>query len=442
MVRKHLPRRSVPEARVVPKVRASYAAVVVGLTIVASVVGGIHLSGQASARGVSAFLGSSGPKVVANITVGSEPNGVAYDSRTGEVFVANTGSGNVSVVCDGGPYCGADMKNKVVGTIAVGSNPYGATYDSAKGEIFVTHYNSAGSVAVISDSTDKVLTTVPVGDAPAADLYDPGAGEVFASNFGSGNVSVISDATNKVVANVGVGDGPYQMAYDSAKGEIFVPSEDSSNVSVICDGSSACGGAADLNKVVAVVALPTGSIPSGAGYDGARGEVFVACDVGHGNVSVISDATNAVVATVPVGSGSSTAVYDSMGEVYAPNYDSAAVSVISAASNSVVATIGVGMEPAFAAYDPSQSEVFVSNYGSGNVTVIWDGSTPSTPGSSSSGSFLGLSASEGFAVGALLGVVVGLAVGVGVGRLLLGKQRPAQGASAGGPPAPPPGASP
>jgi YVTN family beta-propeller protein len=378
--------------------------------------------------------------VVANITVGDEPAGVAYDNRTGEVFVANYGSANVSVLCDGGPYCGADMKDQVVGTITGVPAPYGAAYDAGKGEIFVTNFIGAGSVAVISDSTDHVLTTVRVGSSPAADLYDPGTGEVFASNFESANVSVISDTNNKVVANVSVGDGPYQMAYDSAKGEVFVPNEDSSNVSVICDGSAACGGAADRNKVVATVALRTGSTPSGAGYDGAKGEVFVACQ-DPGNVSVISDATNAAVANVTVGSGAATTVYDPVGEVYVPDYHASAVSVISAANNSVVATVGVGTNPSFAAYDPSQSEVFVSNYGTDNVTVIWDGSTPSTPGSSSSGSFLGMSASEGFAVGALLGVVVGLAVGVGVGRLLLGRHRAAPGAPARAPPVPPPGPS-
>ena len=53
--------------------------------------------------------------VTATITVGSQPEGVAYDSGMGEVFVANYGSGTVSVI--------SDSTNGVVATIPVGSGP-------------------------------------------------------------------------------------------------------------------------------------------------------------------------------------------------------------------------------------------------------------------------------------------------------------------------------
>ena len=36
--------------------------------------------------------------VTATITVGHDPNGVAVDPGTGDVYVANTGSGTVSVL--------------------------------------------------------------------------------------------------------------------------------------------------------------------------------------------------------------------------------------------------------------------------------------------------------------------------------------------------------
>ncbi len=94
--------------------------------------------------------------VVATVTVGANPAGVAYDSGKGEIFVANEGGSTVSVI--------TDTTNAVVATITV-SYPIGVVYDSGKGEVFVT---SAGSnmVSVISDSTNTVVATVPVGSGP------------------------------------------------------------------------------------------------------------------------------------------------------------------------------------------------------------------------------------------------------------------------------------
>ena len=77
------------------------------------------------------------------ITVGTEPEGVAYDSGKGEVFVANYAAGTVSVI--------SDSNNAVVATVTVGANPYGVAYDSGKGEVFVAD-TSDNTVSVISDS--------------------------------------------------------------------------------------------------------------------------------------------------------------------------------------------------------------------------------------------------------------------------------------------------
>ena len=104
----------------------------------------------------------------------------------------------------------------VVATVPVGSLPEGVAYDSAKGEVFVANDDSA-TVSVISDSTNAVVATVPVGSIPEGLAYDSGKGEVFVTNLGSNTVSVISDSTNAVVVIVPVGSFPNGVAYDSAR---------------------------------------------------------------------------------------------------------------------------------------------------------------------------------------------------------------------------------
>ena len=159
----------------------------------------------------------------------------------------------------------------------------------------------------------------------------------------------------------GNGLRPTGAAYDSGKGEAFVANGGSDTVSVISDAT---------NAVVATVAV--GSGPIGVAYDSGKGEVFVANE-GSDNVSVISDATNAVVATVTVGNFPYGVAYDSgKGEVFVANYYSDTVSVISDATNAVVATVAVGNEPYGVAYDSEKGEVFVANSVSDNVSVISD----------------------------------------------------------------------
>ena len=321
-------------------------------------------------RGPTALVADNNPRwpaVVATVPVGYYPVGGAYDAATGQVFVTNTGPhpgmdfspSNVSVI--------DDTTDKAVASVPVGIEPWAATYDSAKGEVFVLDFG-LGDVSVISDTTDKVVATVPVGSSPWAIVYDAATGQVFVANEASNNVSVISDATNTVVTTIPIDFGPTGVAYDAATGQVFVTQSQSNSVSVISDKT---------DKVVATV--PVDYDPWGTVYDAAKGEVFVT-NVDSNNVSVISDATDTVVATVPVGSDPEWAAYDTAkGDVFVTNCGevcwtggsgSGNVSVINDTTDKVVAWIQVGSYPSGVAYDAATGQVFVANYGSDDVSVI------------------------------------------------------------------------
>ena len=108
---------------------------------------------------------------------------------------------------------------------------------------------------------------------------------------------------------------------------------------------------------------------------------------GNGTVSVIDTATNAVVATVPVGySPDGMAVSPDGSRVYVVNTCGASssctgngtVSVIDTATNAVIATVPVGYSPFGVAVSPDSSRVYVANLcgtsgncsGDGTVSVI------------------------------------------------------------------------
>ena len=107
-----------------------------------------------------------------------------------------------------------------------------------------------------------------------------------------------------------------------------------------------------------------------------KGEIFVANSGGGtgSTVSVISDSTNTVVATVTVGTGPYDLGYDSAkGEVFVANAYSRSVSVISDSNNQVTCNRSPSeAAPLGVAYDSAKGEIFVANSVSGTVSIISD----------------------------------------------------------------------
>jgi YVTN family beta-propeller protein len=199
----------------------------------------------------------------------------------------------------------SDTTNTVVATIPVGESPYNIAYDSAKGELFVTNsYDS--TVSVISDNTNTVVATIPVGTEPFGIAYDSGKGEIFVGNEETDtrnySLSVISDITNTVVETVTLPNGPGFLAYDSGKGEIFVSGYQS--FVVVSDST---------NAVVATIPISNLNYEpqvEGIAYDPGRNLIFVALQQSN-KVVAISDSTNKVVETITVSHSPWEVTYDS-----------------------------------------------------------------------------------------------------------------------------------
>ena len=170
------------------------------------------------------------------------------------------------------------------------------------------------------------------------------------------------------------------LAYDSGQNEIFVQhGSEYATISIISDKT---------NKVVATI---TGALSNGYNgevvYDSGKGEIFAA--LGNARkytpsvITVISDSTNKFIANITFASPGNSAynwpyepygmAYDSgKGEIFVTDVSGSNVYVISDKTNSVVATVQVGRNPNPIIYDSGMNEVFVVNTGSGNISVISD----------------------------------------------------------------------
>ncbi len=185
--------------------------------------------------------------VEGSIAVGTTPTGLLLNPANDEVYVVNRDSYNLSVI-DG-------SNNSVVETVALPSQsgPVEMTLDSATGDLFVTDWYS-NNVTVVDMASARAVAELPVGLSPWGIGLDATDGDLYVANSGESNVSVIGAASEKIVGSVLVGGGPTGLAIDPSTGEVFTANGGSGTVSAI-----APTGTFTYPVVFAESGLPTGT---------------------------------------------------------------------------------------------------------------------------------------------------------------------------------------
>jgi YVTN family beta-propeller protein len=152
--------------------------------------------------------------VIGTTTVGSQPYGMAYNSTSKEIYVANLKGNSVSVI-DADP-ANTGTWNTVTHTIDsthgsyTGVEPYYVTSLGTK--MYVTN-NLSWTVSEIDTTTHAVTATINVGANPRG-IKALGS-KLYVANFGSnyggqtqGTVSIIDTANSHAVTTINVGSGP------------------------------------------------------------------------------------------------------------------------------------------------------------------------------------------------------------------------------------------
>jgi YVTN family beta-propeller protein len=259
---------------------------------------------------------------------GDDPSTLVFDPQNGDIYVPMYSAGFVSVISAG--------TNTVVANVTVGDGGVGGgVFDPTNGDIYLTS-SWEGAVLIISGETNTMVGSVALNfgtycnpmdenppnipclqaqDGPSLPVFDPANGDIYVSNGGGNTVSVISGATNSLVANAVVGGGPSTPTMDPANGDIYVPIVEGNTVSVISGAT---------NAVIATATV--GDQPFQALFNPMNGDIYVPsetqdwCGAGvchiNSTLSIISGATNTVVATVPMCMGVGTAFDSSNGDVY------------------------------------------------------------------------------------------------------------------------------
>ena len=198
-------------------------------------------------------------RVVQTISEGrvEQPLGLAYAAGLGEVFVANSlgnYSSTMSVISDSSDtlvsyvpvHCFGPGSSGTLGEI-----PYGVAYDTRTGNVYVSCEGGSG-LAVIATSNNTQVGYVPLNDETTAITYDADYGEVWAVAPFSGQVYSVSGETNLVVHQGQSGGFPFEgIAIDNRTGDVYVTNFRQTNVTVFDANASP----------IASITLPTPSTP-------------------------------------------------------------------------------------------------------------------------------------------------------------------------------------
>jgi len=302
--------------------------------------------------------------VVTTLTLepdGSQPVALAVNSSTSRIYVANAGSGNVSVI-DG-------ASSTVIATIPVGSAPRGVAVDAGANRVYVA--NSGGNeVMVIDGESNEVVAALPVGEEPWDLAADPNTGRVFVSNRSSGTISVIDGRHNLVVRTVAVGDLPTGVAVNPDAGRVYVASSGSDDLGVI-DGVS--------NLLIDTLPLASDSSVEAwdVAVDSSSNRVYVAIaaaeasDDGGGTIMVIDGSNDSLIGSIAIPSPAEALAVDSTsGRIYVGSSFDDRMWVIDARTNLVTAAVSLEGGLSAVDVDLAGGSVYVVHANSSSLSFV------------------------------------------------------------------------
>jgi len=252
--------------------------------------------------------------VGATLSTGNSPVALAITPSLNALFIANSGSNNISsYTLSGNAGLTAGSSTATGGTI-----PMGLAVDPAGKFLFVANEASSNisvfsiNGAALSKVAGSPFTTIPGGSTtptdPVAVAVSPSGKWLYVANQSANNISVFSIASSGALAPVvalpnSAGLGPTGLAIPASGAFLYVANAGSNNVSAfsICDKvvtSCANPNAPDgtLHEVSGSP-FPAGQTPVAIAIDPSFGFLYV-LDKGSNEVSQYSYATGTGVLTV------------------------------------------------------------------------------------------------------------------------------------------------
>jgi len=140
-------------------------------------------------------------------------------------FITNEKSGNISLV--------DRFSYRVVDVLKADSGPRGMAYSRLTQQLYVANSGS-DNISVIDISNRQVLRNIelPFGDRPSRLALSPGEDNLYVLNEGSNSLSVIDTRTYQEINRVSLGFSPIGLGADKLSGYVYIGNSLSNNITV------------------------------------------------------------------------------------------------------------------------------------------------------------------------------------------------------------------
>lgn len=292
-------------------------------------------------------INGSSDQVLGSLSTGPQPLGVAFDPRTGDVYLANLAA-SLSVV--------NGSTDRWMGTIslpaqaAIFGGAWSVIYDPVTGNLVVL-LTSPALLVIVDPASEDVVAEVPASGWANVMAADPISGQVFVENTSSGQnysfgLDALNGSTGALESSIVVNGTASAMAFDPATGDLYI-----ADVPDSTDAASTNGTLVEVNPDGPSVmgSWPVGVEPSGVAVDPVSGDVFVV-NQGSANVSVRNLTTGRFVTSIPFSAESSTVgpdptVFDSENDcVYFVQLEGL-VSILSPPDGTCASPLGPAVSP-------------------------------------------------------------------------------------------------
>ncbi|MBI4651858.1 hypothetical protein HY745_11370, partial [Candidatus Desantisbacteria bacterium] len=217
------------------------------------------------------------------IKTGDNPKGIAINSNTKRIYVANYNSNTISVI--DGDSTNTSSYNKVIATINVGNNPYDVAVNKNYNFIYVTNTND-NTVTIINGDDHSIFGTVSVGQNPRDIEVNEATNEVYVINYGGDSITSFSASGGTVTTisqNIG-GIRQRGIAIDETRNKIYI--------GILSYDPAINSGQYDLTVIDGITKTLAGSILNvGISYSMAINEIVERLYIGSsGKIIVVSTA--------------------------------------------------------------------------------------------------------------------------------------------------------
>jgi DNA-binding beta-propeller fold protein YncE len=260
------------------------------------------------------------------VVTGPHPGSVVVNPVTNKVYSANLTGHSLTVINGAIGATPASAGPTLI--LNATAQPNSLVVDPSGNKVFINDPEN-GAIHQLDGATNTITNNFFLLKTTGALALNPLTGRLFIALPSNSQLAVLDSRNNAMVTTATVAGGvPIAVAANRVSGKTYIANTGSNSLTVLVPAAA--------NKDV-----PLGGVPVALMLNPVTNRIYALLDGGAaaGSVKVIDGATDAIIATIPVGIGpKALALNSASNNIYVTNQTSNTVTVINAGTNAVLAS--------------------------------------------------------------------------------------------------------